>query len=81
MTGPLVGSVIGFLLELSLRVTLTVVLTATGVAIFGWALATRAFHEQATRVSALGPLVLLAILGLIDAVGYLLRRRARRRRP
>jgi uncharacterized membrane protein len=78
MTGPVVGSVIGFLLGLSLRVTLVVVLAGTSVAIFGWSLAIGALHEQAARVSALGSLMLLALLVPVAATGYLLRRWARR---
>lgn len=81
MTGPLVGSAIGFLLGLSLRVTLAVVLAGTGVAIVCWSWAIGALHEQAARVSALGPLALLAFFVLVAATGYLLRRRARRSRP
>ena len=75
MTGPIVGCAIGVLLGLSMRSTLAVVLAGTYVAILGWVLVMKELHEQAARISVLGPLVLFAVLAVLVVGGYLLRRR------
>ncbi|HUV66936.1 MAG TPA: small multi-drug export protein, partial [Sedimentisphaerales bacterium] len=46
MTGPVVGSVVGFLLGLPVRLNMTVVLVGTSAAIFGWAFFLRQLHEH-----------------------------------
>ncbi len=79
MTGPVVGCAIGFLLGLHLRVTLSVVLGGTFVAMIGWAVVMRELSEQAARLSAVGPLILFAVVALIVAGAYLLRGRTRKR--
>ncbi|SDW24654.1 Uncharacterized membrane protein [Thiocapsa roseopersicina] len=79
MTGPVVGCAIGVLLGLSMGVTLGVVLAGTYVAILGWALAMRQLHDQVAGFSPFGPLALFAVLVVIIAGGYLLRRLVRRR--
>jgi uncharacterized membrane protein len=78
MTGPIVGCAIGVLMGLAMRVILTVVLAGTSVAILVWALAMRELYERATGLGSLGLLVLLAVLVVMVAAGYLWRRRARR---
>jgi uncharacterized membrane protein len=79
MTGPVVGCAIGFLLGLHMRVTLPVVFAGTLVAMIGWAVIMRELSEQAARLSAVGPLVLVAVAALIVAAAYLLRGRTRER--
>ncbi len=79
MTGPVVGCAVGFLLGLHIRVTLSVVLGGTFVAMVGWAVVMRELSEQAARLSAVGPLVLFAVVALIVAAAYLLRGRTRKR--
>ena len=79
MTGPVVGCAIGFLLGLHIRVMLPVVLGGTFVAMIGWAVVMRELNEQAARLSAVGPLVLFAVVALIVAAAYLLRGRTRKR--
>ncbi len=79
MTGPVVGCAIGFLLGLHIRVTLSVVLGGTFVAMIGWAVVMRELSEQAARLSAVGPLILFAVVALIVAGAYLLRGRTRKR--
>ena len=79
MTGPVVGCAIGFLLGLHIRVTLSVVLGGTFVAMIGWAVVMRELSEQAARLSAVGPIVLFAVLALTVAAAYLLRGRTRKR--
>jgi uncharacterized membrane protein len=79
MTGPVVGCAIGFLLGLQMRVTLSVVLGGTFVAMVGWAIVMRELNEQATRLSAVGPLVLFAVVVLVVAAAYLFRGMGRER--
>jgi len=72
MTGPVVGSVIGFLLGLRAWLNLTVVLAGTYVAIFGWALFLRRFHDTVATHSSYAATVLMVLLVVIIIVGHLL---------
>lgn len=74
MTGPVVGSVIGFLLGLRVWLNMTVVLAGTYVAIFGWAFFLRQLHEQVASYSSYAAMVLMALLVIIIIVGHLLYR-------
>jgi len=65
MTGPLVGSVIGFLLGLRPWVNLTVVLTGTFLAIVSWAILLRKIHQLVVAYSPYAPVVLMATLIVI----------------
>jgi uncharacterized membrane protein len=62
MTGPLVGSVIGFLIGLRPWVNLSVVLAGTYLAIFCWGVILRRIHDS---LAALGPYVPFAFVALI----------------
>ncbi len=73
MTGPVVGCVIGFLLDLRAWLNITVVLTGTYAAIFGWAFFLRQLHEQVASYSSYAAMVLMALLVIIF-VGHLLYR-------
>lgn len=76
MTGPVVGSVIGFLLGLRVWVNLTAVLAGTYVAIICWALFLRRLHEQVAAYSSYAGLILMALLIIIILLGnFLVRRR------
>jgi len=72
MTGPLVGSVIGFMLGLRSWVTLTVVLTGTYLAIAGWAILLRKVHERVAAYSPYAPLTVVVILIIILVGVYVL---------
>ena len=74
MTGPVVGSVIGFLLGLRIWLNMTVVLAGTYVAIVGWAFLLRHFHKQVTSYSSYAAMVLIALLIFIIIVGHFLYR-------
>ena len=74
MTGPVVGSVIGFLLGLRIRLNLPVVLAGTYMAIVGWAFLLRQFHKQIASYSSYAAMVLMAMLVFIFIVGHLLYR-------
>jgi uncharacterized membrane protein len=72
MTGPMVGCVIGFLLGLRLWVNMTVVLAGTYVAIFGWAIFLRGFHERVASYSSYAAAVLMVLLVAVLIVGHFL---------
>ena len=74
MTGPVVGSVIGFLLGLQVWLNMTIVLGGTCVAIFGWAFFLRQFHDRVASYSSYAPMVLMALLVIIIVVAHLLHR-------
>ena len=79
MTGPLIGSVIGFMLGLRTWVNITVVLTGTYLAILSWAILLRRIHERVEAYNPYAPVVLVTILILI-LVGVFLLRSIRRGR-
>ena len=74
MTGPVVGSVIGFLLGMRIWLNMTVVLTGTYVAIVGWAFLLRHFHKQVASYSSYAAMVLTALLIFVIIVGHLIYR-------
>ena len=80
MTGPVVGSVIGFLLGLRTWVNMAVVLAGTYIAIICWAFFLRRLHEQVAAYSSYAGLILMAVLIAIILVGnFLVRRRQKKR--
>ncbi|UCC96349.1 MAG: small multi-drug export protein [Phycisphaerales bacterium] len=80
MTGPVVGSVIGFLLGLPVWLNMTVVLVGTCAAIFGWAFFLRQLHEHVVSYSPYGAVILMALLAVIIISGRLLLKHPRRDR-
>jgi uncharacterized membrane protein len=80
MTGPVVGSAIGFLIGMRARLTLPIVLGGTYVAIFTWAAFMRYFHERAAAYSTYAPMILVGVLILIGLAGNWLQRTARNNR-
>jgi uncharacterized membrane protein len=74
MTGPVIGSIIGFLIGLRARVILAIVLSATYVAILVWALLLNELHRWASAYNHLAPLALVLALVLLGLSGRLLRR-------
>jgi len=79
MTGPVVGSVIGFLLGLRAWVNMTVVLAGTYVAIFCWAFFLHRLHKQVAAYSSYASLILMAVLISIILLGnFLVRRRQKK---
>ncbi len=79
MTGPVVGSVIGFLLGLRVWVNMTAVLTGTYIAIFCWALFLRHLHEKIAAYSSYAGLILMALLIAVIVLGNLLVRRRQKK--
>ena len=74
MTGPVVGSVIGFLLGLRVWLNMVVVLVGTYAAIVGWAFFLRQLHEQVASYSPYAAMIFMALLVIIIIVGHLLHR-------
>jgi uncharacterized membrane protein len=74
MTGPVVGSVIGFLLGLRVWLNITVVLAGTYMAIVGWAFFLRQLHEQVASYSSYAAMILMILLIVIIIVGHILHR-------
>jgi uncharacterized membrane protein len=74
MTGPVVGSVIGFLLGLRILLNLPVVLTGTYVAIVGWAYLLRHFHKQIASYSSYAAMVFMALLVFVIIIIHLMYR-------
>ncbi len=74
MTGPVVGCVIGFMIGLRIWLNMTAVLSGTYVAIIGWAVFLRQFHDRAASYSAYATMALLILLFIIIIVGHLLHR-------
>jgi uncharacterized membrane protein len=74
MTGPLVGSIIGFLLGLKPWVNLTVVLSGTYLACIAWAFILHELHARVAEFSPFAPMILVAIIIAIVIVGQLLER-------
>jgi len=78
MTGPVVGSVIGYFLGLKPWVNICVVLSGTLLAILGWAFLLRSLHARVAEISSFGPLLLLLVIVLIAVVGLVFDARRRR---
>ena len=74
MTGPVVGSVIGFLLGLPVWLNMTAVLVGTYVAIVGWAFFLREVHERVAAYDPYAAMALVVILIVIVVAGHFLRR-------
>lgn len=72
MTGPMVGCVIGFLMNLPAWLNLSVVLAGTYVAIFCWAFALYSFHEQVSAYSPFAAMILMLIIVLVVILGVFL---------
>ena len=74
MTGPVVGCVIGFMIGLRIWLNMTVVLSGTYVAIVGWAVFLRQFHDRVASYSSYATMALVILLLIIIIVGHLLHR-------
>ncbi len=78
MTGPVVGSAIGYLLGFSAWLTVSVVLGSTYLAIAAWSYFLFDLYAQAMQFATWAPAVIIGIIILNIAAGYWLNRRGRR---
>jgi uncharacterized membrane protein len=72
MTGPVVGSAIGFLIGLHPLHNLAIVISATYVAIMCWALVLGKIHTSVAGYGPLAPLIFLSIILIIIVAGNFL---------
>lgn len=74
MTGPVVGSAIGYLLELPIWLNLTVVLIGTYIAMAVWGYMLFSIQSQAADLGAWAPVLIVGITMAIVIAGYFLHR-------
>ena len=77
MTGPIVGSIIGYLMGLRTWVNMSVVIGGTYIAIGVWALLLVELRDRMSAFTPFAPLLLVGIVILIVVVGRRLERSAR----
>jgi uncharacterized membrane protein len=78
MTGPVMGSIIGFLIGLRTWVNLSVVLVSTYITIGVWGLLLNELSDWAATVNELAPYALVLAIVLLVVVMHLLHRRNNR---
>ena len=78
MTGPVVGSAIGYLLGFSAWLTVSVVLAGTYVAMGAWAYLMHGLHSRAALLAPWAPMLLICLIILFVLAGYWLSRREQR---
>lgn len=80
MTGPVVGSAIGYLLGLPAWLTLSVVLAGTYAAMVGWAYLLFGLYTRAAVFGLWAPILIIGLVILVIVAIYLLDRRGRNRK-
>lgn len=78
MTGPVVGSAIGYLLGFPSWLTVSVVLAGTAIAMGGWAYLLFGLHDRAAEFGSWAPALIIGIIILIILTGYWLNRRGKK---
>ncbi len=79
MTGPVVGSAIGYLLGFPAWLTVSVVLAGTYVAMVGWAYVMFGIHSQAAMFGPWAPALLVVLIIVFVLAGHWLNRHRRSR--
>jgi len=77
MTGPVVGSAIGYLLGFPAWLTLSVVLVSTYIAMGGWAYLLFDLYTRASVFGTWAPMVIIVLILLMILAGYRLNRRGK----
>jgi len=75
MTGPVVGCVIGFLIDLHPWFNMAIVLGGTYLAIISWAFLLRELYEHIEAYGVYAPLVVLGVIILIVIIRHILQRK------
>jgi uncharacterized membrane protein len=78
MSGPVIGSAIGYLLGFSARLTLAVVLLGTYLAMLGWAYIMSDLQHRAAELGPWAPSLVIAILLMLAVAGLWLNRRGQK---
>ncbi len=81
MTGPVVGSAIGYLLGFSHWLTLSVVLAGTYIAMGGWAYVLFGVQARAAEFGSWAPALIIGIIIMLVLAGYYLNKRGTRPAP
>ena len=81
MTGPVVGSVIGYMLGFPAWLTLSVVSAGNLMTLIGWSYLLFGLYTRAADFSPWAPILIIALIILVIVVFYLLDRRGRNRKP
>jgi uncharacterized membrane protein len=79
MTGPLVGSVIGYMIGLNPWMNMAVVLASTYLAIISWAMLLRDMLGKLAAYGLYGPLIVMLVFIGLFAFSYIMKRRKQRR--
>ncbi len=79
MTGPVVGSAIGYLLGLQAWLTIGVVLAGTYLAMIGWAYIMFGVHSHAAMLGPWAPALIVVLIILFVLAGYWLNRHGKSR--
>ena len=70
MTGPVVGSAIGYLLGFPAWLTLIIVLTGTYIAMGAWAYIMFNIQERAADIGPLAPTLVIGLIVFLVLIGY-----------
>lgn len=74
MTGPFIGSIIGYLMGFRHRVTLSIVISGTALATVCWALVLQYMHEWALEIDPRAPWIIIGLMLLLVVLAYVIRR-------
>ena len=77
MTGPVIGSAIGYLLGFNSWLTVSVVLAGTYIAMGGWAYLLFNLHSRAAVFAPWAPALIVGLIILMIIAGYWLNRRGK----
>ncbi len=75
MTGPVIGCIVGFFLNFKPWLNVAVVLSATYIAIYVWAVLLEGIHQRMAEYSPIGSFLLVAGLILLALLGRYLNRK------
>lgn len=74
MTGPVIGSIVGYLLKLPIWLNLSAVLVGTYIAMAAWGYVLFSIQSHAADLGAWAPALIVGIILAIVVVGYFLHR-------
>ncbi len=78
MTGPIVGSFIGYLMGFRHRVTLSIVLVGTLIAISCWSIALKYLQDWAFTIDPRAPWIIVGLIAVLIALAFMIRKLLKR---